>query len=231
MAAGVRAAGAPRAGPAPAGGAGVRCRAEPGRRSVDGALRLASYANRKQKYVVSAMVAGVLVARRFDAESCVCVCGAIANAAVCRVLKAVIRQERPVRPPAGDRPPPNGGDGDGVRDGMPSSHAASLIFLSVYLAAAIVAAAPAWRAAAAAGVLLAGCFLSYLRVLAHRHTPAQVLVGALLGGVSAILCRLLLHQFPPSARAGGGALSLATAAMSIAFGASVRGRWMRGEPA
>ena len=201
-------------------------------------MRLAAYANRKQKYVVTTIVASVLLARRFDPESCVCVCGAIANAALCRVLKNVIRQKRPAsqfssKAAAGAEQP----DEDDLRDGMPSSHAASLIFLATYVAAAVFATAPtvAWRALVSASVLLTGAFLSYLRVLANRHTPAQVMVGALLGGVDAVVCRALLQNFLANdgtvvASKFSRALPIATAAMSIVFGVSVRKRWMKGEP-
>ncbi|CAK9094650.1 unnamed protein product [Durusdinium trenchii] len=138
------------------------------------------------KWLVSGAVFGVLLWRQ-DSAICWCVLGSVGAAANCKCLKVLINQSRP----RGARK---------VDPGMPSSHAQSLGFLSIYFAldVAFPFSGPAQRVptdsgrAAWAGMLVAGgLFGSWLRVAMGFHTTAQVAVGYALGAASAVVWQSL----------------------------------------
>ena len=120
------------------------------------------------RFAVSGAVATTLVVRR-DPETLSWVLGAILAAVCNKVLKRVIKQERPTE----------GDDG-----GMPSSHAGSVLHLGVgaYLRFPM---APWTVALLAAYGTVSLCW----RVVARYHTSAQVLVGAAFGSATAVAFR------------------------------------------
>ncbi|KAK9808832.1 hypothetical protein WJX72_004608 [[Myrmecia] bisecta] len=103
-----------------------------------------------------------------------CLFGSVVASINCKVLKRVIKQQRPAY---ARRPDP----------GMPSSHANSLAFLATYVAgAATVGGALTLQSQVCAlGVLTAALFLTWLRVALGYHTLAQVAVGYVVGAASA----------------------------------------------
>jgi membrane-associated phospholipid phosphatase len=119
----------------------------------------------------------VLLYRR-DALAVSAIVGALSNAVFGKILKRVLRQQRPDGAPLAD-------------PGMPSSHAMSLYFLSCYLCAAIAAWTPAWapwqQAAAMLALLGFATSSAVWRVTSGLHTSAQIAVGALLGGTNGVL--------------------------------------------
>lgn len=126
------------------------------------------------KWVVCAAVGITMLIRR-DHIIILYVCGALINSASGKLLKRVINQARP--------------EGTRMSDpGMPSSHATSLSFLSLSLAAAVLA-APAWGALGAALVVTAAVIATSWRVSAGYHTLAQVCAGWMLGSFNAALYR------------------------------------------
>lgn len=134
--------------------------------------------NELTKWGVSAAAAGVLLWRR-DLTVAWALLGAIVNVAVCKVLKRIINEQRPAAARKAD-------------PGMPSSHAQSLAYLSVYSAVSMVSArwSPlpglvTYPALATSLLLLAG-FMSWLRVSSGYHTMAQVSVGFALGAATAM---------------------------------------------
>lgn len=135
--------------------------------------------NTATKWGVSGLVCLVLLWRH-DRFAAWCVLGSILSSFVCKALKYLINEQRP----------PNARKAD---PGMPSSHANSLSFLSVYAAVGLVQVMNNHAAGvlAALAVLAAGLFLTWLRVALGYHTWAQVVVGAALGACSAILWYML----------------------------------------
>eukprot|EP00775_Hariotina_reticulata_P007501 gene7501-7711_t len=125
------------------------------------------------KWVVSAVVTGVLLWQH-NAAAAWCVVGAVFSSFLCKVMKHIINQQRPEN--ARKRDP-----------GMPSSHANSLNFLSVYAAMSLhhYCSSQAAASALALFTLGVGVFLTWLRVALGYHTLAQVLVGAALGAATA----------------------------------------------
>ena len=100
------------------------------------------------------------------------------NAVFNKILKKIIRQERP-----------NSGE---ERDGMPSSHASSLSFLaaSVPLGLGVLGGDvpwEAWSAAASASATLFALGGSYQRIRSGRHTVPQVVAGYTVGTMNATL--------------------------------------------
>ncbi len=136
--------------------------------------------NKHDKWLVSGTVFA-LVVRNFGVPAVWTLLGSLVNAVVCKIAKRLINQPRP---------------GSSAREradsGMPSSHACSITFLSVYAAVLILqqdstdslvesATTQATAAAAAIFVVALGAFLTSLRVICGDHTVAQVAAGAALG--------------------------------------------------
>lgn len=126
--------------------------------------------NDATKWVVSAVVFLILLLKR-DEVTAWCVVGGIVAAFICRALKFAINASRP---PQAKK----------VDPGMPSSHACTLGFLSVFASAVMLDASVHTSVAASLPIL--GLFLTYLRVLLGYHTFPQVIVGWMLGSTIAV---------------------------------------------
>ncbi|CAD7700261.1 unnamed protein product [Ostreobium quekettii] len=124
--------------------------------------------NDSTKWIVSSLVFAVLVWNP-NFKSAWWVSGAIINSFVCKTLKLVINE---TRPESSRRREP----------GMPSSHANSLAFLSIFSALALYSerSIPGTTVVAAT-IVASAMFLSWLRVALGDHTTAQVLAGFALG--------------------------------------------------
>ena len=122
------------------------------------------------KWVVSGSAFLTLVVRR-DAATCVFLIGAILNAVLGKILKALFKVKRPATSTLHD-------------PGFPSSHAMSLFFFAAYLslvAPGVLPPAPARWAAVALHAAAAAASLA--RVRGGLHTHRQVLGGAAFGWV------------------------------------------------
>lgn len=136
--------------------------------------------NESTKFVVSCTALAFLLLNP-SAETCWALLGSVVNSINGKILKRILNHERP--------------DGAIKADpGMPSSHATSLSYLSVYGAASLAYfkdAAPALgypaQLAVSAVLVVLGIFLSYLRVKTGYHTPPQVIVGYGLGSSTALV--------------------------------------------
>ncbi|GMH44919.1 hypothetical protein BSKO_12876 [Bryopsis sp. KO-2023] len=140
-----------------------------GENGNDWTLGVLSAINDSTKYVVSAMVTVALLLRR-DVQAAWWVDGSIASSIACKITKEFINETRP--------------DGAKKSDpGMPSSHANSLGYLSMYVALDFLCLNQSNLGFVWAAVIVFGAvFLTWLRVLLGFHTTPQVLVGFLLGG-------------------------------------------------
>ncbi|EKX51638.1 hypothetical protein GUITHDRAFT_134529 [Guillardia theta CCMP2712] len=135
------------------------------------------------RWLVSLTAAAFLIWRR-DAVTIAAIGGALGNAALGKLLKRLLAEKRP--------------DGAPVSDpGMPSSHAMSLFFLSLYLSAAI----NVWtdwpmaaRTIVTSSLLIFSTYSAAWRVRAGFHTPAQILVGSVLGGFNGMAWFYFNHQ-------------------------------------
>ena len=152
-----------------------------------------SYINESTKFLVSGAALATLVARP-EVAVVWCLIGSVVNSACGKVLKKLLNEKRP--------------EGAAKADpGMPSSHALSLSYLSVYAAAAL-----AWRGGRDGGAVLffgpargapwpvsatlvapgcvaliaLGVFFTWLRVKLGYHTKPQVVVGYVLGAATAM---------------------------------------------
>ena len=150
--------------------------------------------NESTKFVVSAVAFATLVAFP-NVQTCWCILGSVVNSINGKVLKRVLNHERPEGAVKAD-------------PGMPSSHAVSLSYLSVYAARAVavhgasgvavssvvaktlgvaVFAFPEWTTLPVAGLVMGlGLFLTWLRVALGYHTPPQVIVGYGMGAGTAL---------------------------------------------
>jgi dolichyldiphosphatase len=138
-----------------------------------------SAVNESTKFVVSCTALGFLLINP-TAETCWALLGSVVNSVNGKILKRVLNQERPDGSRKGD-------------PGMPSSHATSLSYLSVYGAASLAHfrdAAPALgyggQLIVSGALVLVGMWLSYLRVSTGYHTAPQVAVGYGLGSTTAL---------------------------------------------
>lgn len=141
--------------------------------------------NVSSRWVVVAVVTAV-VAWRHDDQVLWAVTGGILNAANSKLLKKVFNQQRPLTA-LGLKADP----------GMPSSHAQSLGYFSLYAALGLIF----WQGlhilvvAGAATILLCGIYLTWLRISQGLHTPMQVMVGAGFGCSMAGAWIALWHNF------------------------------------
>ncbi|XP_026396577.1 lipid phosphate phosphatase epsilon 1, chloroplastic-like [Papaver somniferum] len=121
-------------------------------------------------------VFGIIVIWRHDALAMRAAMGAVANAWISITLKRILDQERPVA-------------SLGSGPGMPSSHAQSIFFASVYAILSLVTYLGLNGVTVTIGVLGLGfiSYLSWLRISQRHHTISQVVVGAILGTICSIL--------------------------------------------
>ncbi|KAI3831393.1 hypothetical protein MKW92_032015 [Papaver armeniacum] len=131
--------------------------------------------NHLSKWLV-ATVFGIIVIWRHDALAMWAAMGAVANAWLSITLKRILNQERPVA-------------SLGSGPGMPSSHAQSIFFASVFAILSLIKSLGLNGVTATIGVLgLAfSSYLSWLRISQRHHTISQVVVGAILGTICSIL--------------------------------------------
>ena len=171
-----------------------------------------AYVNESTKFVVSCAALGVLL-RDPSAGTCWALLGSVVNSVNGKILKRILNHERP--------------DGAIKADpGMPSSHATSLSYLSVYAATALAYfrdAAPALgyagQLAASFVLVIMGMFLSYLRVSTGYHTPPQVIVGYAVGSTTALTWFFVgLRYVEPFLKAEPSMLSVLHSALIIAIG-------------
>jgi dolichyldiphosphatase len=130
------------------------------------------YINESTKWVVSGMAFAILLGRR-DEITAWCIIGGVISAIICRFLKFAINASRPAAARKKD-------------PGMPSSHACTLGFLSMYPFLMVLESSKSSTNALSMVTLalalpLGGLFLTSLRVLLGYHTIPQVIVGWCLG--------------------------------------------------
>jgi len=199
--------------------------------------RLLALINRATKYGVSLAVLLVVLWTGPSSRACWAVAGSVASSGACKLLKSALNHARPAGAPRAD-------------PGMPSSHANSLAFLAATAALELARIHDALAGAGAGGggamldaarggrlaqlaVLGAGAFLSWLRVCAGFHSPAQVWAGAALGGGGALAWHALsgpalgaLAAAAGSEEAAGFGLRLVAGAAGVAFAAGNARSWL-----
>ncbi|XP_019183466.1 PREDICTED: lipid phosphate phosphatase epsilon 1, chloroplastic-like [Ipomoea nil] len=117
-----------------------------------------------------AVVFGVILLWRHDAQTLWASIGSILNSALSHILKRILNQKRPGSTSRSD-------------PGMPSSHAQSIFYIVTFAIVSMVQ----WfglngLTAALAGLIFAlGSYFSWLRISQKLHTVNQVLVGAAIG--------------------------------------------------
>lgn len=147
--------------------------------------RLGRFLNVSSRWIVVAVVIAVVVWKHDD-QVLWAVTGGILNAGLSKLLKKIFNQKRPLTA-LGLKADP----------GMPSSHAQSLGYLSLYAALGLIS----WQGldfligTAAAMIILCAACLAWLRISQGLHTPAQVIVGAGFGCTMACLWIGLWHLF------------------------------------
>ncbi|EOA24702.1 hypothetical protein CARUB_v10017980mg [Capsella rubella] len=131
--------------------------------------------NRLSKWVVSALF-GSIILLRHDGAALWAVIGSILNSALSVVLKRILNQERPETTLRSD-------------PGMPSSHAQSISFISVFAVLTVIE----WLETNGVSLFLSsfilalGSYFIRLRVSQKLHTSSQVVVGAIVGSIFCIL--------------------------------------------
>ncbi|XP_020890757.1 lipid phosphate phosphatase epsilon 2, chloroplastic isoform X3 [Arabidopsis lyrata subsp. lyrata] len=143
--------------------------------SSDAGGGIEAIANRLSKWIVAALFGSVLLLRH-DGAALWAVIGSVSNSALSVALKRLLNQERPVATLRSD-------------PGMPSSHAQSISFISVFSVFSVME----WLGTNVLSLLLSGLILAlgsyftWLRVSQKLHTTSQVVVGAIVGSVYSTL--------------------------------------------
>jgi dolichyldiphosphatase len=154
-------------------------------------VKCLSYINESTKFLVSGAALATLVTKP-EVAVVWCLIGSVVNSACGKVLKKLLNEKRP--------------EGAAKADpGMPSSHALSLSYLSVYAAAALASrggvdggaigtsALQPWPVSATfvipgcVSLIALGVFFTWLRVKLGYHTKPQVVVGYVLGAATAMV--------------------------------------------
>ncbi|VVB05287.1 unnamed protein product [Arabis nemorensis] len=175
--------------------------------------------NRLSKWVVSALF-GSIILLRHDGAALWAIIGSVSNSALSVVLKRILNQERPATTLRTD-------------PGMPSSHAQSISFISVFAVLSVME----WLGTNKVSFFLSGFILalgSYfikLRVSQKLHTSSQVVVGAIVGSVFCILWyttwnSLLLEAFESSLLVQI-SVFLVAAALALSFAVYVVFNWFK----
>lgn len=150
-----------------------------------------SYINESTKFLVSGAALATLLTKP-EVAVVWCLIGSVVNSACGKVLKKLLNEKRP--------------EGAAKADpGMPSSHALSLSYLSVYAASALASrggvdggaifasALKPWPVSATfvipgcVSLIALGVFFTWLRVKLGYHTKPQVVVGYVLGAATAMV--------------------------------------------
>ncbi|KFK28319.1 hypothetical protein AALP_AA8G500700 [Arabis alpina] len=185
--------------------------------SVTGGIE--AVANRLSKWVVAALFGSVLLLRH-DGAALWAVIGSVSNSALSVALKRILNQERPVATLRSD-------------PGMPSSHAQSISFISVFTVLSVME----WLGTNGislflSGLILAlGTYFTWLRVSQKLHTTSQVVVGAILGATYSTLWyitwnSLVLEAFASSFSVQV-AVFMAAAASALGFAVHVLLNWFK----
>ncbi|CAH2064438.1 unnamed protein product [Thlaspi arvense] len=175
--------------------------------------------NRLSKWVVSALFASIILLRH-DGTALWGIIGSVSNSALSIALKRILNQERPATTLRTD-------------PGMPSSHAQSISFISVFAVLSVME----WLGTSKVSLLLSGFILalgSYfirLRVSQKLHTSSQVVVGAIVGSVFCVLWyttwnSLLLETFESSLSLQISVFMVASS-FALAFAAYAVLNWFR----
>ncbi|XP_010484642.1 PREDICTED: lipid phosphate phosphatase epsilon 2, chloroplastic-like isoform X1 [Camelina sativa] len=176
-------------------------------------------ANRLSKWIVAALFGSVLLLRH-DGAALWAVVGSVSNSALSVALKRLLNQERPVATLRSD-------------PGMPSSHAQSISFISVFIVLSVME----WLGTNVlslflSGLVLAlGSYFTWLRVSQKLHTTSQVVVGAIVGSVYSTLWyvtwnSLVLEAFTSSFSVQV-AVFLVAAASALGFAVYVLLNWFK----
>ncbi|GAA0163828.1 protein modifying enzyme [Lithospermum erythrorhizon] len=131
--------------------------------------------NSLSKWAVATLF-GAIILWRHDPEALWAALGSILNAGLSVILKRILNQERPVSSSKSD-------------PGMPSSHAQSIFFTSIFVIMSMVEyfELNELTASLSAVILAIGSYFSWLRVSQKLHTISQVTVGAILGSIFSFL--------------------------------------------
>ena len=185
-------------------------------------LRILERINNATKWVVSALAFVILVGRR-DEMTAWCIVGGVLSAFICRALKYGINASRPVTSRKKD-------------PGMPSSHACTLGFLSVFASLAIFLKSAAFSLNNCVSILsipALGLLLTSLRVLLGYHTVPQVVVGWMLGSSIAVVWHrlgvLVVMPVLESSVVVQMALAVVTVIVVVLFAVKNVMRWMKEE--
>ncbi|XP_023749084.1 lipid phosphate phosphatase epsilon 2, chloroplastic [Lactuca sativa] len=131
--------------------------------------------NRVSKWCILVSFGGFILLRD-DNQALWAVLGSVLNVVLSFTLKKIINQERPVSEVS-------------CGPGMPSSHAQSISFATIFMILSIVG----WvglngYSAILSGLIIAvGVYFTWLRVLLRYHTISQVVVGAIVGSIFSIV--------------------------------------------
>ena len=144
-----------------------------------------AYVNESTKFVVAGAALVTLVTHP-NVPVAWCLIGSVVNSIAGKLLKRLLNHARPTGAAKAD-------------PGMPSSHAVSLAYLSVYAASGLLQRGggietnptawpvPVWAVhPIAAGLVSTGMFFTWLRVALGYHTWPQVLAGYAMGAATAI---------------------------------------------
>lgn len=144
-----------------------------------------AYVNESTKFVVAGAALVTLVTHP-NVPVAWCLIGSVVNSIAGKLLKRLLNHARPTGAAKAD-------------PGMPSSHAVSLAYLSVYAASGLLQRGggietnptawpvPVWAVPLiAAGLVSTGMFFTWLRVALGYHTWPQVLAGYAMGAANAV---------------------------------------------
>lgn len=180
-------------------------------------MTMLGYINESTKWVVSALVFVMVLGRR-DEKTAWCVIGGVMTAFVCRVLKYAINASRPASSVRSD-------------PGMPSSHASTLAFLTMFPFLMLLEKPGGYQYVSAWCLPVGGLVLTSLRVVLGYHTIPQITVGWILGASMAYLwVRLGVDHALPwlmSSLTGRAFLGMTTCAFMALFAVKNVRRWMK----
>ncbi|CAN7126044.1 unnamed protein product [Brassica rapa subsp. narinosa] len=173
-------------------------------------------ANRLSKWVVAAVFGSVLLLRH-DGAALWAVIGSVSNSALSVALKRILNQQRPVATLRSD-------------PGMPSSHAQSISFISLFSVMEWLGTNQLSLFLTALILALASYFV-WLRVSQKLHTASQVVVGAIVGSVYSTLWHITWNSLVLQAFASSFSVQVAVftvaAASALGFAVYVLLNWFK----
>ncbi|XP_010557793.1 PREDICTED: lipid phosphate phosphatase epsilon 2, chloroplastic-like [Tarenaya hassleriana] len=175
--------------------------------------------NRLSKWVVATLF-GTVILLRHDGTALWALIGSVSNSVLSVALKRILNQERPVGTLRSD-------------PGMPSSHAQSISFISVFAILSVLE----WLGTNEVSlflstlILASGSYFTWLRVTQKLHTVSQVVVGAIVGSVFSIVWYIAWNSFVLEAFVSSFsvrvAVFLAAAGFALGFAVYVVLNWFR----